>query len=83
MLGGLEWRGRTRIILKSDNEPAAKALVTRVIELATIGSNDFEQLGEEQSAAYDSQSNGGTEVGVRLARGLLRTLKRCREERIG
>ena len=83
VLGDLEWYGHTRIILKSDNEPAVKALVSRVIELAKIESKDFEQLGKEQSAAYDSQSNGGTEVGVRLVRGLLRTLKLCLEERIG
>ena len=66
VLGDLEWYGHTRISLKSDNEPAVKALVSRVIELAKVESKDFEQLGKEQSAAYDSQSNGGTGVGVRL-----------------
>ena len=40
------------------------------------------QLTREQPAAYDSQSNGGTEVGVRLIRGLLRTVKLCLESHI-
>ena len=83
VLGDLEWLGHTRIILKSDNEPAVQALVNRVIELAKIECKDFVQLTKEQSAAYDSQSNGGTEVGVMLVRGLLRTVKLCLEARIG
>ena len=69
--------------MKSDNEPAIQALVGRVIELAKIECKDFAQLTKEQSAAYDSQPNGGTEVGVRLVRGLLRTVKLCLEARIG
>ena len=32
---------------------------------------------------YDSQSNGMTEVGVMLVRGLFRTLKLCLESSIG
>ena len=83
VLGDLEWLGHTRLIMKSDNEPAVKALVARVIELVKIECKDFDQISKEQSAAYDSQSNGGTEVGVRLVRGLLRTVKLCLEERIG
>jgi hypothetical protein len=69
--------------MKSDNEPAIQALVARVIELAKIECKDFVQLTREQSAAYDSQSNGGTEVGIRLVRGLLRTVKLGMEARIG
>ena len=61
--------------MKSDNEPAIQALVARVVELAKIECKDFVQLSKEQSAAYVSQSNGGTKVGVRLVRGLLRTVK--------
>ena len=83
VLGDLEWLGHTRVIMKSDNEPAVKALVARVIELVKIECEDCNQISKEQSAVYDSQSNGGTEVWVRLARGLLRTVKLCPEERIG
>jgi hypothetical protein len=83
VLGDLEWLGHTRVIVKADNEPAVQALVNRVVELAKIECSGFDQLAKEQPAAYDSQSNGGTEVGVRLARGLLRTVKLCLEARIG
>jgi hypothetical protein len=83
VLGDLGWLGHTRLIMKSDNEPAVKALVARVIELVKVECKDFDQISKEQSAAYDSQSNGGTEVGIRLVRGLLRTIKLCLEARIG
>ena len=43
-LGAMQWLGHTRIILKSDNEPAAQALVKRVIELAKVECKDFHQL---------------------------------------
>ncbi len=34
----------------------------------------LKRLSKEEPAKYDSQSNGGTEVGVLLARGLFRIL---------
>ena len=37
---------------------------------------------KETPPTYDSQSNGGTEVGVRIVRGLYRTIKLCLEERL-
>ena len=40
------------------------------------------RLCKEEPAAYDSQSNGGTEVGVMLVRGLFRTLNLCLESQI-
>ena len=58
-------------------------IMEKHIELAKVECKDFNQLTQEQSAAYDLQANGGTEVGVRLVRGLLRTLKLCLESRIG
>ena len=60
VLQDLEWLGHTRVIVKSDNEPAVQALVARAIELAKIERKDCVQLSREQSAAYDSQPNGGT-----------------------
>ena len=44
---------------------------------------NLNQLSKEVPPKYDSQSNGGTEVGVRLVRGLFRTLKLCLEGQIG
>ncbi len=43
---------------------------------------NLEQVAKENPARYDSQSNGGTEIGVQLLRGLFRTLKLCIESRI-
>ena len=37
---------------------------------------------EETPNVYDSQSNGGVEVGIRLVRGMFRTLKLCLEARL-
>ncbi len=76
------WLGHTRIILQADGEAAIQALVRRVIELAKVECKDLEQMAKEDPATYDSQSNGGTEVGVQLIRGLFRTVKLCLEERI-
>ena len=37
----------------------------------------------ESPAAYDSQSNGGIEVGITIVRGLFRTLELCSGARLG
>ncbi len=76
------WLGHTRVILKADGEAAIQALVRRAMELARVECKDLNQLSKEDPAAYDSQSNGGTEIGVRLIRGLFRTVKLCLEARI-
>ena len=78
----LAWLGHTRVIVKADGEPALQALVRRVLEIAKVECRDLEQLAKEDPAAYDSQSNGGTEVGVRLVRGLFRSVNLCLEQRI-
>ena len=81
-LNDLDWLGHTRLILKSDGEPSIRAVVRRTIGLAKAECRDIQQISKEESAAYDSQSNGLTEVGVRLVRGVFRTLKLCIEDRI-
>ena len=78
----IEWLGYSRIILKSDNEPAIQALVRQSLEMIKVEVKDIEQISAESPPAYDSQANGGTEVGVRIVRGMLRTLKLCLEARI-
>ena len=82
ILQDLEWLGHTRLIVKADNEPAIQALARRAIELAKVELTDLEQVGKEDPVAYDSVTNGGTEVGVQLLRGLFRTVKLCLEQRI-
>ena len=82
ILKDLEWLGHTRVIVKADGEPAIQALARRAIELAKVDLKDLTQVSKEDPAAYDSMSNGGTEVGVGLLRGQFRTIKLCLEQRV-
>ena len=82
VLNVVEWLGYSRIILKADNEPAIQALVRQSLEMVKVEVKEVEQVTRESPPAYDSQANGGTEVGVRIVRGQLRTLKLCLEARI-
>ena len=75
------WLGHTRLILKSDNESAILALRRRVARLLKLAEH-MENVQEESPPAYDSQSNGGIEIGVRIIRGMFRTLKLCLEARL-
>ena len=75
----LAWLGHTKMILKGDNEPALQSLIKRIVELSNLENKHVEQLTQEEPAKYDSQANGGTELGVMLIRGLFRTLKCCLE----
>ena len=76
----LEWLGYARCILKYDNERAIKALGKQVERIMRLRGMD---IGAENPVEYDSQSNGGTEIGVKIIRGLFRTHRLCLEERIG
>jgi hypothetical protein len=78
----IEWLGHTDVIVKSDNEPAILALVTRSLELIRVRVEHVTKISSETSPAYDSQSNGGVEVGVMLIRGMFRTLRLCLEARL-
>ena len=82
IVADIEWLGHTRVILKSDNEPSILALRRRVARMLKMNES-FVNVQEENPVAYDSQSNGGIEVGIRIIRGLYRTLKLCLEARIG
>ena len=77
------WMGHIRVIMKSDNEPSLLSMVTRALNSIKCDVQGMEAATMEQSQAYDSQSNGGTEVGVKILRGHFRTLKLCLEARIG
>ena len=77
------WLGYTRLIIKSDNEPALLALVRQVLGKVMATPEAVEQATKESSPEYDSQANGGTEIGIKLVRGIFRTIKLCLEARIG
>ena len=76
----VRWLGHSRVIMRADNEPALLAVMreaVRTLKVEVISASD------ESSAAYDSRSNGAAEVGVRIIRGLYRTMRDCLECRIG
>ena len=57
-----------KLILKAGGEPAVQALAEQVLRGARAECKRIEQMVEEDPAAYDSQSDGNTEIGVRLIR---------------
>ena len=68
------WLGHLRCIVKSDNEPSLKALIQQSLDAVRIkNGHAMEQITTESAPRYDSQANGGIEVGVRNMRGLFRT----------
>ena len=69
--------GCKRVIIKSDQEPAIKKLKAQVrLEF------DLE-VPDEESMAYDSQSNAEAEISIQIVQGQIRTLKAQLEHRIG
>ena len=64
------WLGHLEVILKGDNGPALQALVERTLTMLRVKvqeedpSVNLKKLSKEVPPKYDSQSNGGTEVGV-------------------
>ena len=82
VVADVEWLGHTNCIIKSDNERAIVALRRRVTRVLRA-SEHMVGVQEESPVAYDSQSNGAIEVGVRILRGMYRTFKLCLESRIG
>ena len=83
----VEFMGHAELILKTDNEPAVLALATAALLNIRIDAQKDESparsVSMEHSAEHESQSNGGTECGIRAVRGMFRTIKLCLEERIG
>lgn len=71
----IDWLGQTPTTLNADNGPPAQALARQALELAKVEGVELEHATHEGPPASGSQANGGTEVGVRVTRGMLRTLK--------
>lgn len=61
----LSWLGHVKLILKSDQEKALVALITRAVDILRFKVEGLEIFTAEQSQKYDSQANGATEVGIR------------------
>ncbi len=63
------WLGHVKLIIKADNEPALQSLVVETLRRVRIIANDeLEGVSKEQPEEYESQSNGGVEVGIRVLR---------------
>ena len=78
----IEWLGHTKVIIKTDNERASVALKYRVVKTLREW-KAMDNVQTESPAAYESQSNGGIEVGIKIVRGMFRTLKLCLEAMLG
>ena len=77
----VKYLGYSKVVLKSDNEPAIVKLLTEALRELRI--QGLEQCLEEHSPEYDPMANGSAEVGVKLWKGQFRTLKSCLESQIG
>ena len=75
------WLGYSKVLLKSDNEPAVVKLLKEA--LGSLKVNGLDSVGEEHSPPYDSQANGSVEAAVKQVKCRVRTLKLCLERRIG
>ena len=78
----VEWLGHTRVIIKTDNERAIVSLKQRVARMLRE-LKGLVNVQTESPVEYDSQSNGAIEAGIKIVRGMFRTLKLCLEARLG
>jgi len=69
----LEWLGRTRIILRSNDEPAIHKLLTETLKSLRV--EGFTQAAESHPPIYGPSSNGAIEVACESDGGMLRALK--------
>ena len=60
-------------MLKTDNEPAILKLLQE--SLRDLRIEGFDRVMFEYSLEYDPQSNGNAEVGVKLVKGMVRTMR--------
>ena len=79
----VEWLGATKIMLRSDNEPAITALLRESLRSMRVEVNGLDQVAEEHPPEHDPQANGAIESTVGQFKGLLRTYVFGLETRIG
>ena len=78
LVSDIVWTGYTRVLLKSDNEPAILKLLIESLKELRI--NGLEQVMSENSPEYDPQSNGMAEAAVKSWKGMFRTHRSALEE---
>ena len=79
----IAWLGHTRLVLRSDNEPAMLALVSEALKVVRMQLVDIATVSSEGSVPYDPQTNGAVEVAVRNVKSSLKANLLTLEKRIG
>ena len=65
-MADIAWLGHTKMIFKSDNEPALQTLLEQALERARVQCRGLASISQEHPPAYDSQSNNGVGVDIKL-----------------
>ena len=79
----IEWMGFTKMMLRSDNEPAIVALLREALRSLRVEIDFMEQAAEEHPPEYDPQANGAIESTVGAFKGQIRTYVLSLESRLG
>ena len=61
----ISWIGHTRLVLRSDNEPAILALVNEALRGLRVQMEEIDTVAAEGSVPYDPQTNGAAESAVK------------------
>ena len=77
----VQWLGYSKVMLKTDNEPAILKLLQESLRELRISGLDTVMC--ENSPEYDPQANGSAEVGVRILKGMVRTHRSSLERDLG
>ena len=77
----LVWLGCSKVVLKTDNEPAILKLSQE--SLRDLRFEGIDQVMYENSPEYDLQANGNAEVGVKLVKGMVSTTRSGLERALG
>ena len=75
------WLGWSRVIIRSDNEPAIAKLVVEAIKALKV--RGIDQAAAEGSVPYDPQRNGAAEAAAIMLKGIMRALHMGLEKQIG
>ena len=77
----ITWLGYSKLVVKTDNEPAILKLLLESLRALRI--EGVEQVMRENSPEYDPQANGNAEIGVKLLKGMVRTMRSSLEQDLG
>ena len=75
------WLGHSRVVIRSDNEPALVSVVDRVVKALKVSAG-VDSVTSEGSVPYDPQTNGHAEGAVRLIKGQFRAMLLCLEDKV-